>query len=88
MSNLKRNSQGKHVSPTDEFLTRDQEGEISRPESVVEGVFAVKADNLAHRPHETSQEHSLYDTHQTLTPDIPETDLLGEAAEDAMKESE
>jgi hypothetical protein len=88
MSNDKRDSQDKHVNTIDEFLTRDQEGEISRPESVQEGVFDVKADDLAQRPHDTSQKHSLDDTHETLTPDILETDALSEATEDAMKESE
>jgi hypothetical protein len=88
VSNQNGNSEGNESNPIDEFLSQEQEGEISRPESVVEGVFDIKADDLAHRPHETSQEHSLDDTHETLTPDIPETDLLGEATEDAMKESE
>ena len=88
MSNHKRNLQDKHVNTIDQFLTRDQENEISRQVWVQQEVFDVNADDLAHRPHETSQEHSLNDTHETLTPDILETDALGEATEDATTESE
>jgi hypothetical protein len=57
-------------------LNQNQEGETSRPESV-EGVgFGNKADDLAHRPDSTSQEHSLDDTHETLTPSCLEEDFL------------
>jgi hypothetical protein len=85
MSNHKRNSEDEHVNPIDAVLNQSQEGKISRPESVEEGVFDVKADDLAQRPHDTSQEHSLDDTHETLTPACLETDALDEATEDAMK---
>jgi hypothetical protein len=85
MSNDNRNSQDKHLNPTDEFLTRDQDGEISRPESVQEEVFDVKADDLLHQPVSTSQEHSLDDTHETLTEScFGKNDLLA-VAEAATK---
>ena len=88
MTNQNRNAQSQHANPIDAFLNQDQEDEISRPESVEEGVFDVNADDLAHRPHDTSEEHSLDDTHETLASSCLETDALAEAAEDATKESE
>ena len=88
MSKEKHNSEDALVNPIDAFLNETQEDEISRPESPEEGVFDVKADDLTQRPHDTSQKHSLDDTHETLTPEILGTDALSEATEDAMKESE
>lgn len=85
MNNHKGNSQGNHSNPIDAVLNQSQEGELSRPESVEEVGFDRKADDLIHRPHETSEEHSLDDTHETLTPASLETDALGEAAENATK---
>lgn len=87
MNNLSLTAQGVNLNPIDEFLADDREGEISRPESVEEVGFDVKADDLAHRPNSTSQEHSLDDTQKTLTADCIDTDALGEAAEDAIKKT-
>lgn len=88
MTNSNANSQDKHVNPIDEFFARDQENEISTQESVQHEVFDVNADDIAHPPHETSQEHSLDDTHETLTPDLLETDALDEAAENEVRINE
>ena len=88
MTNHKRNSQDKHVNPIDELLTRDQENEISRQESVQQEVFDVNADDLAHQPTSTSQEHSLDDTHETLTQSCFDKNALLEVAENATKKTE
>jgi hypothetical protein len=53
MSKQNGNSESNHSNPVDEFLNQNQEGEISRPESVEEEVFAVKADALF--THRTTQ---------------------------------
>ena len=85
MSNQNLSSGDKHSSPIDDVLNQNQEGEISRPESV-EGVgFGNKADDLARRPGSTSQEHSLDDIHEMQTPSCLEEDFLGQAAENATK---
>ncbi len=78
-------SLGKHVNSIDGVLNQRQEGEIPRPEYVKDVGFDVKADDIVHQPHDTSEEHSLDDAHETLTP--LETDALDEAAANAMKES-
>lgn len=88
MSDHKCNSQGEHVNPIDAVLNQSQEGEISRPESVEEVCFDVKADDLAHQPHTTSQEHSLDDTHETLTQSCFDVNDLIEAASNATKKTE
>jgi hypothetical protein len=88
VSNQNRSSEDKHSNPIDVVLNQNQEGEISRPEWIKEGVFDVKADDLVHRPHEASQEHSLDDTHETLTPSCLDENPLIEAVENVMKESE
>ena len=85
MNNRKSISPDTKTNSMDTFLNQSQEDEISRPESVEEGIFDVKADDLLHAPNNTSQEHSLDDTHQTLTPACLETEALDEAAEDAIK---
>ena len=85
MKNHKRSSQETHVNPTDEFLARDQEGEISIQESIQQEVIDVNADDIVHAPKHTSREHSLDDTHETFTAAVLETDALDEAAENAMK---
>jgi len=88
VSNQNRSSEGKHSNPIDAVLNQNQEGEISRPESV-EGVgFGNKGDDLAHRPASTCQEHSLDDTREIQTPSCLEEDFLGQAAQDAMKRNE
>lgn len=63
--NDKRNSQDKYDNPIDAVLNEHQDGELSRLESVKRVGFDVKANDLAHLPHETSEEHSLDDTHET-----------------------
>ena len=88
MSNQNGNSEGKHSNPIDESLNRDQEGELSRPESVQGVGFENKADDLVHQPSSTSQEHSLDDTHETLTQSCFDQNALLEVAENAMKKSE
>jgi len=85
MKNHKRSSADTYANPLDAVLNQAQEGEISRQESVQHNVFDVNADDLAHPPHNTSQEHPLDDTHETLTPALLKTDALDEAAENAMK---
>lgn len=88
MSNEKRNSKSRHANSMDVLLNQDQENEISRPESLEEVGFDVKADDLVHQPDSTSQEHSLDDTHETLTqPGFDKNELLA-VAEDAMKKPE
>jgi hypothetical protein len=88
MTNYKRGSQDEHANPIDAVLKQTQDGEISRPESAKEVGFDVNADDLAHQPDSTSQEHSLDDTHETLTQARFDKNDLLEVAEDAMKESE
>lgn len=88
MSREKRNSQEEHVNPIDWFLHKTQDDEISRQESVEQVVFDVNADDIAHPPHSTSQEHSLDDTHDTLRQSCFDKNDLFEAAEDAMKKTE
>jgi hypothetical protein len=88
MTNRKRNSEDTHVNPIDAVFNQTQEGDISRPESAKEVGFDVNADDLAHQPDSTSQEHSLDDTHETLTQDrFDKSDLL-KVAEHAMKNDE
>lgn len=88
MNKRKQNSQGKRSNSIDAFLNADQEGEISRPESLEGAGFERNADDLAHRPEATSQEHSLEDTHEMQTPDCLDVEALDEAAENAMKEDD
>ena len=88
MNNRKCNSQDTYANSIDAVLNQSQEGEISRPESVEEGVFEVNADNLAHAPNHASQQHSLDDTHERLTQaHFDKNDLLA-VAENATKKNE
>lgn len=88
MSSQKSNSEDKHSNPIDDVLNQDQDGKITRPDSIKGVGFGNKADDLAHRPDNTSQEHSLDDTHQLQTPLCLEEDFLGQAAMAAAKKSE
>jgi hypothetical protein len=83
--NDKKKAEGNYGNPIDAVLNEHQDGELSRPESVKRVGFDVKADDLVHLPHNSSEEHSLDDTHKTLTP--LETDALDEALENTMKEN-
>jgi len=85
VSNQNRSSEDKHSNSIDDVLNQNQEGEISRPESVKRVGFGNKADDLVHTPDSTSQEHALDDIHEMQTPSCLEEDLLGQAVEDAMK---
>jgi hypothetical protein len=85
MSNEKHSSEDTFVNPIDAVLNETQDDEISRPESVEEVGFDVKTDDLAHRPDSTSQEHSLDDTHETLTQACFDRDDLLAVAEAATK---
>ena len=88
MSNQETESGAKAPGPIDEFLNGDQEGMISRPEPL-EGVgFENKADDIAHQPQGTSQEHSLDDTQETLTPACLQENVLLEVAEKELKKSQ
>ena len=88
MSDPKRRSRSEAKNPIDEFLDSDQEGKLSRPESVPGVGFDDKADDLAHDPRRTSQEHSLNDVEERQEPSCLDTDLLGEAAADATKKGQ
>lgn len=83
MNNQKSSSEDTHANPIDWFLNETQEDEISKQESVQQDAFDVNADDLAHAPKRTSQEHSLDDTHASLTQSsFDKNDLLA-AAENA-----
>jgi hypothetical protein len=88
MSDAKYDSRVKEGSSIDEFLQSDQDDKISRPESVRGVGFDEKADDLAHLPTQTSQEHTLDDVQTRLDASIMEKDFLGEAAGNAMKQDE
>jgi hypothetical protein len=88
MNDSKRQSRTDASNPLDEFLNADQEGKISRPESVPGVGFDDKADDIAHRPRRTSREHSLDDVQERQEPSCLDEDFLGEAAENAAKKEE
>lgn len=88
MSAAKDDSPVDASNPIDEFLRSDQDDKISRPESVRGFGFDEKADDLAHRPAQASQKHALDDVQTRQDASCMETDLLGEAAENAMRQDE
>jgi hypothetical protein len=85
VSNHDRSLQDRYSNSIDDVLNQNQEGEISRPESVQGVGFGNKADDLVHKPDSTSHEHSLDDMHEMQTPACLEENALLEAAENATK---
>jgi hypothetical protein len=88
MSNHKANPQEEYENPIDAVLHQSPKGELSRPDSVEQDAFAVKADDLLFQPEETSLEHSMDDTHETLTKSRFDGNDLLEAAEGAGPKNE